>query len=111
MPEALPKRRLHPSRHGPLRTPAVAAVRCAWTIEPFRPPIETAQRYTLEVPQDLVAGLTVSVVEVPQAMAYAGTPGVPPQYGVYTSVIQGVIGALLSSSERMTPARRTRRAY
>lgn len=49
-----------------------------------------------------MAGLTVSVVEVPQAMAYALIAGVPPEYGLYTSIIQGVIGALLSSSEHMT---------
>ena len=71
-------------------------------LDPFRPPIETARRYSLQkLRKDLVAGLTVSVVEVPQAMAYALLAGVPPQYGIYTSVIQGVIGALLSSSQHM----------
>lgn len=70
---------------------------------PLRPPFDTARRYTLhKFRKDIVAGLTVSVVEVPQAMAYALIAGVPPQYGLYTSIIQGVIGALLSSSEHMT---------
>jgi sulfate permease, SulP family len=70
---------------------------------PFLPPIETARHYNLvKLRKDLIAGLTVSVVEVPQAMAYAIIAGVPPVYGIYTSVIQGVIGALLSSSEHMT---------
>jgi SulP family sulfate permease len=45
--------------------------------------------------------LTVSVVELPQAMAYALIAGVPPQYGIYTSVIQGVLGALFSSSQHL----------
>ena len=52
--------------------------------------------------KDLLAGLTVSVVEVPQSMAYAMVAGVPPSYGLYTSIIQGVMGALLSSSEHVT---------
>ena len=70
---------------------------------PFMPPIQTARHYTLhKLRADLVAGLTVSVVELPQAMAYAIIAGVPPQYGIYTSIIQGVIGALLSSSEHLT---------
>src|SRR3982750_2327947 len=70
---------------------------------PFMPPIETARRYDLrKFRKDIVAGLTVSVVEVPQAMAYAIIAGVPPVYGLYTSIIQGAIGALLSSSEHMT---------
>ena len=70
---------------------------------PFRPPFETAKQYNLtKFRKDLMAGLTVSVVELPQSMAYALLAGVPPQYGIYTSVIQGVIGALLSSSEHMT---------
>jgi SulP family sulfate permease len=72
-------------------------------LQPFRPPFETARRYDLhKLRRDLIAGLTVSVVEVPQAMAYAIVAGVPPQYGLYTSVIQGIVGALLSSSEHMT---------
>jgi SulP family sulfate permease len=35
-------------------------------------------------------------------MAYAIVAGVPPEYGIYTSVIQGIIGALFSSSEHVT---------
>lgn len=51
---------------------------------------------------DLQAGLTVAVVEVPQAMAYALIAGVDPQYGLYTSIIQNFIGAMLSSGEHLT---------
>jgi SulP family sulfate permease len=70
---------------------------------PFQPPIETARHYNFQkFRKDLFAGITVSVLEVPQSMAYAIVAGVPPQYGLYSSVIQGVIGALLSSSEHMT---------
>ena len=72
-------------------------------LAPLQPPIETIRHYNVtKLRKDLLAGLTVSVVEVPQAMAYAIIAGVPPQYGLYTSVIQGVIGAMLSSSEHMT---------
>jgi SulP family sulfate permease len=70
---------------------------------PFLPPLRTVRTYSLaKLRRDLIAGLTVSVVEVPQAMAYAVIAGVPPVFGLYTSILQGVIGALLSSSEHMT---------
>jgi len=70
---------------------------------PFQPPIETARHYNLyKFRKDVFAGITVSVLEVPQSMAYAIIAGVPPQYGLYSSVIQGVVGSLLSSSEHMT---------
>jgi SulP family sulfate permease len=37
--------------------------------------------------RDLVAGLTVGVVLVPQSMAYATLGGLPPLYGLYASLI------------------------
>lgn len=71
--------------------------------DPFKPPIRAARDYSFyKLRKDLVAGLTVAVVEVPQAMAYALIAGVPPQYGIYTSIIQGILGALLSSCEHLT---------
>lgn len=83
--------------------PSTWLPRLKQVLQPFRPPFETARRYTLhKFRRDIVAGITVSVVELPQAMAYALVAGVPPQYGIYTSVVQGIIGALLSSSEHMT---------
>ncbi|HEY0008877.1 MAG TPA: SulP family inorganic anion transporter [Tepidisphaeraceae bacterium] len=67
------------------------------------PALRTLREYNArKFRRDVVAGLTVSVVELPQAMAYALIAGVPPQYGIYTSIIQGVLGALLSSSEHLT---------
>ncbi len=50
---------------------------------------------------DLTAGLTVAVLEIPQAMAYALIAGVPPQYGIYTSIIQGFLGALFTSNPNL----------
>lgn len=50
---------------------------------------------------DLLAGLTVAVVEIPQAMAYAYIAGVPPQYGIYTSIVQGFLGALFASNDHL----------
>src|SRR5690606_33791887 len=50
---------------------------------------------------DLAAGLTVCAIEIPQSMAYAVIAGVPPQYGLYASIVHGVIGSLFSSSQHL----------
>ncbi|XP_046959904.1 sodium-independent sulfate anion transporter-like [Vanessa cardui] len=34
---------------------------------------------------DIIAGLTVGLTVIPQAIAYAGVAGLPPQYGLYSS--------------------------
>lgn len=47
---------------------------------------------------DLLAGLTVGVVAVPLAMALAIASGVPPQYGLYTAIVAGLLIALLGGS-------------
>jgi SulP family sulfate permease len=47
---------------------------------------------------DLLAGLTVATVAVPQAMAYALIAGVPPQYGLYTAIVMTALGSLFGSS-------------
>ncbi|HRI68844.1 MAG TPA: SulP family inorganic anion transporter [Polyangium sp.] len=50
---------------------------------------------------DIVAGLTVATVAVPQAMAYALIAGLPPEYGLYTAIVMTVVGALLDSSRQL----------
>ncbi|KAH9645241.1 hypothetical protein HF086_012119, partial [Spodoptera exigua] len=34
---------------------------------------------------DIIAGITVGLTVIPQAIAYAGVAGLPPQYGLYSS--------------------------
>ena len=53
---------------------------------------------TADLPRDLAAGLTVSLVSVAEGMAYALVAGVDPVYGLYAGSITVVVGALLSSS-------------
>lgn len=47
---------------------------------------------------DMLAGLTVSLVLVPQAIAYAQLAGLPPEVGLYASLLPPVIAALFGSS-------------
>lgn len=50
------------------------------------------------VKADLLAGITVSLVAVPQSLAYAQLAGVPPIYGLYAALIPTIVGALAGSS-------------
>lgn len=51
-----------------------------------------------DIRKDLIAGLTVGVVAIPLGMAFAIASGVKPEYGLYTTVIAGLIVALLGGS-------------
>jgi SulP family sulfate permease len=47
---------------------------------------------------DLVAGITVGVVALPLAMAFAIASGVPPQAGIFTAIIAGFLISLFGGS-------------
>lgn len=50
---------------------------------------------------DVISGLTVALVLIPQSMAYAQLAGLPPQYGLYASFLPPIIAALFGSSRQM----------
>ena len=61
--------------------------------------ILSLQGYTLQAfTADLIAGLTVGLVALPLAMAFAIASGVPPQTGIYTAVIAGFLISALGGS-------------
>ena len=47
---------------------------------------------------DLIAGITGTIIVIPQAVAFAMIAGLPPIYGFYTAMITPVIAALFGSS-------------
>ncbi|MCB9734977.1 MAG: SulP family inorganic anion transporter [Deltaproteobacteria bacterium] len=68
-------------------------------VTPFMPIVRTVRDYRLaDLPYDLLAGLTVSVVDLPQSMAFALIAGVPAVYGLYTAIFLAFLGALFTSS-------------
>jgi len=50
---------------------------------------------------DLVSGLTVALVLIPQSMAYAQLAGLPAHYGLYASFLPPMIAALFGSSRQL----------
>src|SRR6185312_6476786 len=59
----------------------------------FRPKLlDTLKGYTrADFHVDFIAGITVGIVALPLAMAFAIASGVPPQAGIFTAVIAGFI--------------------
>lgn len=53
---------------------------------------------TSDLRKDLIAGITVGVVAIPLGMAFAIASGVSPEYGIYTTIIAGLIVALFGGS-------------
>lgn len=51
-----------------------------------------------ELAANLLAGLTVGIIAIPLSMALAIASGVPPQHGLYTAAIAGVVIALTGGS-------------
>ncbi|WP_429107928.1 C4-dicarboxylic acid transporter DauA [Aeromonas media] len=48
--------------------------------------------------RDLIAGITVGIIAIPLAMALAIASGVPPQHGLYTAIIAGIVIAVTGGS-------------
>ncbi|GAA3878770.1 C4-dicarboxylic acid transporter DauA [Gibbsiella dentisursi] len=70
-------------------------------IRPFSALINACWResYSLNrLLKDAIAGVTVGIIAIPLAMALAIASGVPPQYGLYTSAIAGIVIAVIGGS-------------
>ncbi len=71
--------------------------------KPYFPIIESFQSHTRkDWRQDILAGLTVAVMLVPQGMAYAMLAGIPPIYGLYGGLIPLFFYAILGTSRQMS---------
>jgi len=60
---------------------------------------ELSDKKTLRA--DIIAGVTVALVLIPQSMAYAALAGLPPYYGLYAAFLPPIIAALLGSSRQL----------
>src|ERR1700710_953941 len=61
--------------------------------------VECLRHYTVRhFSRDLIAGLTVGLVALPLAMAFAIASGVPPEAGIYTAVVAGFLISALGGS-------------
>ena len=56
----------------------------------------------VQVRADLLAGLTVALILIPQSMAYAQLAGMPSYYGLYAAFLPVMVGALWGSSRQLS---------
>jgi len=67
------------------------------------PLIATLSGYSLDkFRSDLIAGITVGTILIPQGMAYAMLAGMPPIYGLYASIVPLIIYACFASSTKLS---------
>jgi SulP family sulfate permease len=50
---------------------------------------------------DVIAGITVALVLVPQSMAYAQLAGLPVHYGLYAAFLPAIVAAIFGSSRQL----------
>ena len=50
------------------------------------------------LPTDVVAGLVVGVLVIPQSLGYAVLAGLPPVYGLYAAIVPVMVYAWIGSS-------------
>ncbi|XP_029286840.1 sodium-independent sulfate anion transporter [Cottoperca gobio] len=73
------------------------------TLKAWLPILSWLPKYKLKwLQMDLLAGLTVGLTTVPQALAYAEVAGLPVQYGLYSAFMGGFVYTLLGTSKDVT---------
>ncbi len=82
-----------------MNTPAHSSrfLRYRWL--PFMKWLPQTNRSSLKA--DFIAGLTGSIVVLPQGVAFAAIAGMPPEYGLYAGMIPAIIAALFGSSRHL----------
>ncbi|OVA15536.1 STAS domain [Macleaya cordata] len=65
----------------------------------FLPILEWAPRYTFQYfKADLIAGITIASLAIPQGISYAKLANLPPIYGLYSSFVPPLVYAMMGSS-------------
>jgi SulP family sulfate permease len=68
----------------------------------FLQPVQLFREYSLSsLRPDVIAGLTIAVILLPQGIAYALIAELPPQTGLYAAIVAAIVGALWGSSNHL----------
>ncbi|CAO2178467.1 unnamed protein product [Urochloa humidicola] len=75
----------------------------AWgALKYFMPALEWAPRYTLDkFKYDLLAGVTIASLAIPQGISYAKLANLPPIIGLYSSFVPPLLYAVFGSSNNL----------
>jgi SulP family sulfate permease len=65
-------------------------------------PLTIVRKYRrADLTPDVIAGVTVAAVAIPQAIAYASIAELPPQTGLWAAVVAAIVGSLWGSSRHL----------
>lgn len=78
---------------------SVDAVKDAPRARPALAPVRSRRERIVD---DVLAGITVALVGIPQCLAYAQLAGVPAYFGLYAALLPTIVGALLGSSRQLS---------
>ena len=88
-------------------SPGQSKLRSAWhnktdIIKSYFPILDWGLNYrSSDLSGDIMAGMVVAIMLMPQSMAYAMLAGLPPQIGLYTAVVPLILYALFGSSRML----------
>lgn len=72
-------------------------------INQYFPLIQTLRSYEKGLFKgDLIAGITVGILLIPQGMAYALIAGLPPEYGLYAALVPLIVYAFMGTSRHLS---------
>ena len=75
---------------------------CRFPMPQFRKAQSMALTYGWSAARkDLLAGLTVAAISLPQAMAYALIAGIDPRFGLYSAIVVTAIASIFGSSSHL----------
>lgn len=76
--------------------------RCCKIVQTAFPPLQWVPTYSLAcLKGDLISGITVGCMLVPQSMAYATLAELPPQNGLYSSCVGLIVYSILGTSRQL----------
>jgi high affinity sulfate transporter 1 len=88
-----------PPTSGPGAPPIPTVRSRLWSLAPG---LAALRRYRLaDLPYDLAGGIAVAAVTVPVSIANARLAGLPPEYGLYGSILPLVVYAVLGTSRQL----------
>jgi SulP family sulfate permease len=94
--------RIDDARESAVAAPPGPPLVTRWIAFLARPAAIVAAYRRQDVVPDLVAGLTVAMVALPQAIAYASIANLPAHYGLYSAIVAGIVGSLWGSSHHLS---------
>ncbi|KAL5559195.1 hypothetical protein UlMin_035406 [Ulmus minor] len=93
------KQAVLPHKNNNLKKKATSSRRLASFLQALFPILRWGRNYKAsKFKKDLMAGLTLASLSIPQSIGYANLAKLDPQYGLYTSVVPPLIYALMGSS-------------